>query len=86
VQWTLANVVRTRSLKAEVQRRAKDDLVSINQFVAIAVAEKLAAMNTAAFFAERRERADLKAFDRVLGLDEKEAEEAQRHPHVGPRH
>ena len=55
-----------RSLKAEVQRRAKDDLVSINQFVAIAVAEKLAAMNTAAFFAERRERADLKAFDRLM--------------------
>jgi hypothetical protein len=28
------------------------------------VAEKLAAMNTAAFFAKRRERDDLKAFDR----------------------
>jgi hypothetical protein len=34
--------------------------------VATAVAEKLAAMNTAAFFAERRERADFKAFDRLM--------------------
>jgi hypothetical protein len=35
-------------VKAEVERRAKDDGVSINQFVATAVAEKLAAMNTVA--------------------------------------
>ena len=55
-----------RSVKAEVQRRAKQDGISINQFVATAVAEKLAAMNTAAFFAERRERADFKAFDRLM--------------------
>ena len=40
--------------------------MSINQFVATAVAEKLAAMNTAAFFAERRERADFAAFDRLM--------------------
>ena len=55
-----------RSVKAEVQRRAKEDGISINQFVAIAVAEKLAAMNTATFFAERRARADFKAFDRLM--------------------
>ena len=55
-----------RSVKAEVERRAKADGVSINQFVATAVAEKLAAMNTAAFFAERRERADFAAFDRLM--------------------
>jgi len=54
-----------RSVKAEVERRAKADGVSINQFVATAVAEKLAAMNTAAFFAERRKRADFAAFDRL---------------------
>lgn len=34
--------------------------------MATAVAEKLAAMNTAAFFAERRARADFDAFDRLL--------------------
>ena len=55
-----------RSVKAEVERRAKADGVSVNQFVATAVAEKLAAMNTAAFFVERRERADFAAFDRLM--------------------
>ena len=55
-----------RSVKAEVERRAKADGTSINQFVAMAVAEKLAAMNTAAFFAERRTRADFRAFDRLM--------------------
>ena len=54
------------SVKAEVVRRAKADGTSFNQFVATAVAEKLAAMNTAAFFAERRGRADFEAFDRLM--------------------
>ena len=55
-----------RSIKAEVERRAKEDGISINQFVATAVAEKLAVMNSATFFAERRNRADFKAFDRIM--------------------
>ena len=55
-----------RSVKAEVERRAKEDGISVNQFIATAVAEKLAVMNTAAFFAERRARADFKAFDRLM--------------------
>ena len=55
-----------RSIKAEVERRAKEDGISINQFVATAVAEKLAVMNTAEFFSERRNRADFKAFDRLM--------------------
>ena len=54
------------SVKAEVTRRAKADGTSFNQFVATAVAEKLAAMNTAAFFAERQARADFDAFDRLM--------------------
>jgi hypothetical protein len=54
------------SIKAEVQRLAKEDGVSINQFIATAVAEKLSAMRTAEFFAERRARADFAAFDRVM--------------------
>jgi len=53
-------------VKAEVERRAKKDGVSINQFVAVAVAEKLAVMNTGEFFAERRNRADFTAFDRIM--------------------
>ena len=55
-----------RAVKAEVERRAKQGGVSINQFVATAVAEKLAAMSTAEFFAERRARADFAAFDRLM--------------------
>jgi len=55
-----------RSIKAEVERRAKEDGISINQFVATAVAEKLAVMNSATFFAERHNRADFKAFDRIM--------------------
>jgi hypothetical protein len=38
------------SIKAEVERLAKQDGISINQFIATAVAEKLSAMRTAAFF------------------------------------
>jgi hypothetical protein len=55
-----------RSIRAEVERLAKEEGISVNQFVATAVAEKLAAMNTAAFFAERRGRADMEAFDRLM--------------------
>lgn len=55
-----------RSVKSAVEKLAREEGISINQFVATAVAEKLAAMNTAAFFAERKGRADLKAFKRLL--------------------
>jgi hypothetical protein len=54
------------SIKAEVERLAKEDGISINQFIATAVAEKLSAMRTAEFFAERSARADLAAFDRIM--------------------
>ena len=55
-----------RSVKADVERRARADAVSVDQRVATAVAEKLAVMNTAAFFAERRDKADFAAFDRIM--------------------
>jgi hypothetical protein len=55
-----------RSIKAEVERLAKQDGISINQFIATAVAEKLSAMRTAEFFAERRARADFAEFDRLM--------------------
>lgn len=55
-----------RSVKTEVERKAKEDGVSVNQFVATAVAEKLAVMNTATFFEERRKRADFSAFDKIM--------------------
>lgn len=58
-----------RSLKAEVEKLAREDGISLNQFVATAVAEKLAAMNTASYFAERREHADFVAFRKLLTRD-----------------
>ena len=55
-----------RSVKAAVEQLAKEEGISLNQFVATAVAEKLAAMRTATFFAERRDRADLDALRTIL--------------------
>lgn len=55
-----------RSVKAAAEKMARDEGISLNQFVATAVAEKLAVMNTADFFAERKARADLAAFKRIL--------------------
>jgi len=54
------------SLKAAVESLSKQDGTSINQFVVSAVAEKISALNTAAFFEERRGKADRKAFRRIL--------------------
>lgn len=54
------------SLKAAIEKLSKADGTSINQFVVVAVAEKVAAMTTEELFAERRARADLAAFDRIM--------------------
>ena len=53
-------------IKEEIARCAQADGVSFDQFVATAVAEKIAAIDKAAFFAERRARADFEAFDRLM--------------------
>ena len=45
---------------------AKEDQTSINQFIAMAVAEKISALDTEAFFNKRKEKADMDAFERVL--------------------
>ena len=55
-----------RSIKAAVEKMAQDEGISMNQFVATAVAEKLAALGTASYFSESRSRADLAAFKRIL--------------------
>ena len=54
------------SIRAAVERISKQDGTSINQFVNTAVAKKLAAMATAEYFEERRNRADFVAFDRLM--------------------
>jgi hypothetical protein len=55
-----------RSLKRAVERQSKEDRTSINQIVATAVAEKISALQTAEFFADRESRADFKAFDKLM--------------------
>lgn len=54
------------SLRNAVERLSRKDGTSINQFVVVAVAEKVAAMTTEEVFAERRGRADLAEFDRIM--------------------
>ena len=55
-----------RSLKEAVERLSKEDGTSMNQFVAVAVAEKVSALATARFFEDRKARADFRAFDRIM--------------------
>ena len=55
-----------RSVKAAIEKLAKEEGISLNQFVVTAVAEKLAAMNTVNFFAERKNRTDFDAFRAIL--------------------
>lgn len=54
------------SLKAALEKIAERDGTSMNQFLVIAAAEKISAMETENFFAERRARADREAFRRIL--------------------
>jgi hypothetical protein len=55
-----------RSLKESVEQLSREDGTSINQFVTTAVAEKVSALRTARFFADRKARADFAAFDKIL--------------------
>ena len=55
-----------KSLKEEVVKMAKRDGTSLNQFISMAVAEKVSALETEEFFRERAKRADLKMFEDIL--------------------
>lgn len=46
------------SIKAEAERLAKAEGTTLNQFINVAVAEKIAALRTVGFFCERARRAD----------------------------
>jgi uncharacterized protein (DUF1778 family) len=54
------------SLKTALQELADRDGTSLNQFLVVAAAEKIAIMQTEEFFAARRARADREAFRRIL--------------------
>jgi hypothetical protein len=47
------------TLKAEAERLAKEEGTTLNQFINVAVAEKISALRTADFFRERARRADV---------------------------
>lgn len=57
------------SLKAAVAEISKEEGTSINQFAVLAIAEKISAMKTAAFFAARKAEADAEAALRILHRD-----------------
>ena len=54
------------SIHGGIRRAAKEDHISINQFIASAVAEKLAVYNAKTWFEERVAQSDTTAFDRAL--------------------
>ena len=54
------------SMRAGLERFSKQDGVSINQFVNVAVAEKLAMLQAEDFFQSRAANADVAAFDRLM--------------------
>ena len=53
-------------MKAALEKISKRDGTSLNQFLVIAAAEKISAMETERFFEERKGRADRNAFRRIL--------------------
>jgi uncharacterized protein (DUF1778 family) len=55
-----------KSLKDAVDAASKRDGTSINQFVAMAVAEKISALETAEFFSVRQQQADYEKFDALM--------------------
>ena len=54
------------SLHRMVREVAAKDSISINQFIATAVAEKMSALLTEDYLEQRARRADPSAFDRIL--------------------
>lgn len=54
------------SLHRKIRQLAEQDDISINQFIATAVAEKAAALLTVEYLEERGRRADPKLVDRLL--------------------
>lgn len=57
------------SLKTALESISDRDGTSINQFLVVAAAEKIAAMQTEEFFLARRNRADREAFLRILNRE-----------------
>jgi HicB family len=54
------------SLHAHAKKLAARDQASLNQFITVAVAEKVSALDTATFFAERAALGSQKKLDAIL--------------------
>jgi len=54
------------ALKKEAERLAKEDGTTLNQFINVAVAEKISALRTAEFFTKRAARGDVKKALEIL--------------------
>jgi len=54
------------SLKQELREAVQEDGSSINQFIVMAIAEKLSAMKTASIFEKARQEANLDTFLQML--------------------
>ncbi len=61
------------SLKTALEHLSDGDGTSMNQFLVVAAAEKIAVMQTEEFFLECRNRADREAFRRILNRQGGEA-------------
>jgi GGDEF domain-containing protein len=69
------------SVQRHVERLAAKDGISVDQFYASAAAEKLAALETADYIAQRAARSDREAFLRVMAkVPDAEPEEWDRLP------
>lgn len=72
------------SLHQAVNELAEGDQVSINQFVAYALTEKVASLRTVDYLRQRAARANLADFDRILALvPDTEPDEADRLKDIG---
>ena len=75
-------------LKREAERLAKEEGTTLNQFINVAVAEKISALRTADFFRERAKRGNVKkALDILdrMGSDEKPRDGDEIPPSVARR-
>ncbi len=71
------NLRLPESLHRQLRELAERDQVSINQFVVVAVAEKIAALRTLDYIEQRAQRSSRKKFDHVL----QKVAEAEREPY-----
>jgi len=61
------------SIHSRVRHLAKDDGVSVNQFITVALTEKLSVMNAAEYFEEKANKGSRDKFDRILSKVPKRA-------------